>query len=110
MNRRIGMHEDPRRRHRVGVGEQLGVAARGRDIDGPVARAGHVGLAPLLDALERAGLARRGVVRAVAGADELLELVVEALVAKVALLLRDPFLQPEMRLDHELRHGVPPRF
>src|SRR5271154_3578132 len=48
-------------------------------------------------------------VRAVGGTDELLELVVEALVAKIALLFGHPFLQPEMRFDLEFRHGSAPK-
>ena len=75
-----------------------------------MAGAGDVGLASLLDRLEGAGLAGRDVMRPAAGADELLELVVEALVAEVALLLGDPLLQAEMRLDDELGHGVLPSF
>ena len=83
------------------------MAARGRDIDGPVAGAADVGLAALLDALEGAVI-DLVVVLALGGADQLAEFVVEALVAEIALFLGDPFLQPEMRFDHELGHGDPP--
>ena len=44
-------------------------------------------------------------VSAVGGTDELLELIIEAFVAKVTLLFRHPLLQSEVRLDLELRHG-----
>ena len=99
---RVGGNEDAARGDRVGVGVELGVAARGRHVDRPVAGAGDVGLAALLDRLEGADLAALGVVGAAAGADQLAELVVEALGAEVALLLGDPFLQTEVRLDDEL--------
>ncbi len=105
---RIRPDENARRRHRIGIREQLGVAARGRDVHGPVAGAGDVGLPPLLDALERAAGALRHVVRAVRRADEFPELVVEPLSAKIALLFRHPFLQPEMRFDLELGHAFAP--
>src|SRR5580704_8522738 len=39
-------------------------------------------------------------------ANELLEFIVEPFVAKVILLLRDPFLQPEVRFDLEFCHDV----
>ena len=51
---RIGGNEDARRRDRIGVGIEPGMAVRGRDVDRPVAGAAHVGLAALLDALEGA--------------------------------------------------------
>src|ERR1700722_16311809 len=86
------------------------MAARCGDVHGPMASAGNVGLAAFLDALERAVMPRRRVMSAVRGADELLEFVVEAFVAKIPLLLRYPFLQPEMRLDLELGHGAAPWF
>src|ERR1700722_18222828 len=84
------------------------MAARCGDVHGPMASAGNVGLAAFLDVLERAVMPRRRVMSAVRGADELLEFVVEAFVAKIPLLFRYPFLQPEMRLNLELRHGADP--
>ena len=80
------------------------MASAGRHVDRPVAGAGDVGLAALLDRLEGADLVALDVMGAAAGADELLELVIEALGAEVALLLGDPLLQAEMRLDDELGH------
>src|SRR6185503_20654318 len=91
-----------------GVGVELRVAPRCRDVYRPVAGAGDIGLAALLDRLEGADLVALDVVGAAAGADELLELVVEALGAEVALLLGDPLLQTEMRLDDELGHCALP--
>jgi len=44
------------------------------------------------------------VVAALRRADQLAELVVEPLGAEIALLLRHPFLQAEMRFDHKVRH------
>src|SRR5689334_5112920 len=85
------------------------MALGGRDIDGPVAGAADVGLPTLLDTLERAfiGLV---VVAALGRADQFAELVVEPLGAEIALLLRHPFLQAEMRFDHKLRHLLLPGF
>src|SRR5437868_15384472 len=72
----------------------------------PVAGAAHVGLAALLDALERA---RGALVVMLAGgrADQLTELVVQSFGAEVAFLLGHPLLQAEVRFDDELAHGVP---
>src|SRR5580698_8380191 len=81
----ISAHKNARWRDRIGIGEQLGVAARRRDVDRPVAGAGDVGLAPLLDALKRPALSCCGVVGTVGGANELVELVIETLGAKVPL-------------------------
>src|SRR5262249_53338138 len=89
-----------------GIGKQFGMAARCGDIHRPMAGAGDVGLASLLDALERAALTRGHMVGAAGRSDEFLELIVEAFVAKVPLLLRHPFLQPEVRFDLECWHGL----
>src|SRR5450631_1862386 len=104
---RIGGNENPRRSDRVQVGIQFGVAARGCDVHRPVAGAADVGLAALLDTLESApaGLV---VVLALGRADQFAEFVVQSGIAKIALLLRNPFLKPEMRLDDEPGHGDPP--
>src|ERR1051326_7337726 len=69
-----------------------------------MAGAAHVGAAALFDALIGAVSVTLVVMLAAARADELLEIVIKAFSAKVILLLRDPFLQPKMRLDHELGH------
>ena len=45
---------------------------------------------------------------AVGRADQFTEFVVEPFGAEIALLLGHPFLQPEMRLDHELGHRRAP--
>ena len=108
LHRRVGGNEDAARGNRIGVGIELGVAPGGRHVHRPVAGAGDIGLTPLLDRLEGACLAGLDVMRPAAGADELLELVVETLVAEVALLLGDPLLQAEMRLDDELGHALLP--
>src|SRR5215475_9425077 len=76
----------------------------GGDVDGPVAGAADVGLASVLDALEGA-LIDLVVVLALGRADQLAEFIVEPLGAEIALLLGDPFLQAEMRFDHEFRHA-----
>src|SRR6185312_17091269 len=104
---RIRRHEDSGRRDRVDVCVEPGVAPGSGDVDGPVTGAADVALASLLDALEGA-FVRLVVVLAFAGADQLAEFIVEPLGAKIALLLGDPFLQPEMRFDHEFRHAFPP--
>jgi hypothetical protein len=83
------------------------VAVRGGDVDGPVAGAADVGLAALLDALEGAFI-DLVVVLALGRTDQLAKLIVEPFVAEVALLLGHPFLQTEMRFDHEFGHGRPP--
>src|SRR5262245_14200068 len=40
-------------------------------------------------------------------ADKLLEFILEASFAKIALLLCNPFLQAEVRFDHEFGHRFP---
>ena len=73
-----------------------------RDVDGPVAGAAHVGLAALLEGLIGADLV--ALCRATLPSGRLhflAEFVVQAFVLEVALLLGDPFLQPEVRLDDE---------
>ena len=104
-HRRLRRHEHRGRRHRVRVGVELAVTGRGGDVHRPVARAADVTAASLLEGLVGAHLVGGGVLfRRVPGAVVVAELVVEALVAEVALLLGDPFLQPEVRRDHEFRH------
>src|SRR4051794_21934194 len=66
-----------------------------------------IGLPPLFDTLEGA-LVGLVVVLPLGGADQFAKFIVEALGAKIALLLGDPFLQAKMRLDHEFAHGGPP--
>ena len=107
-HRRVGRHEDPRRRHRVGVRVELAVAGGRGDPDGPVAGAAHVGRPARLERLVGAHLVAAVVDLAVRRLDQLAEDVVEALRREVALLLGDPFLQAEVRLDDELRHGHAP--
>ena len=85
------------------------MAGGGRDIHGPVAGAADVGLASLLDTLERA-LVDLVVVLARGRADQFAEFVVETFGAKIALFLGDPFLQPKMRFNDELAHGDLPVF
>src|ERR1700751_2621580 len=75
-----------------------------RDVDGPVTGAADVGLASLLDALEGAFI-HLVVVLAFRRADQLAEFIVEPFGAEIALLLGNPFLQAEMRFDHEFRHA-----
>ena len=81
------------------------MAARGRNVHGPVAGAAHIGLTALFDALEGAPAALV-VVLAFGRADQFAEFVIQALIAKIAFLFRDPFLKPEMRFDDELGHGI----
>jgi len=102
---RIGGNENSRRRDRVGVGIEPGMAVRRRHVDRPVTGAAHVGFAALLDALERAFRALV-VVLAVARPDQLAELVVETLGAKVALLFGHPLLQAKVRFDDEFAHAA----
>ena len=84
------------------------MAVRGGDIDGPVAGAAHVGGAAFLERLERADLVALVVVLAVAGAHQLAEFVVETFVGEIALLVGDPLLEAEVRLDDELAHVSSP--
>src|SRR5262245_52862859 len=74
------------------------------DADRPMAGAAHVGGTALLEGLEGADLVALVVMRSAGRLNKLAELVVEAGFPEVALLLGNPFLQPEMRLDHELAH------
>src|SRR5438477_13036388 len=70
--------------------------------------AAHVRYAAALERLEGADLVALVMVRPAGRLDQLAEFVVEPLILEVALLLGDPFLQPEMRLDDEflLGHGA----
>jgi hypothetical protein len=105
---RIGRNENARWRHRIGVGIEPGMAVRGRHVHGPMAGAAHVGFAALFDALEGAFRALV-VVLAAARADQLAELVVEALGAEISLLLGHPLLQAKVRLDDEFAHTASSR-
>jgi hypothetical protein len=68
-----------------------------------VASAVDIGRAALFERLKSAGLRAVLVVRLAFGRfDGFLENVVETFVAEIALLVGDPFLQPEVRLDDEL--------
>src|SRR6185437_16240440 len=86
------------------IAVHLALAGRGRDVDGPVARTADVRGAALLQRLVGADLVALVVDLAVGLLHQLLEDVIEALVLEVALLLRDPFLQPEVRFDDEFAH------
>ena len=101
LHRRIGRHEHAGGRDRIGLGIELAVAGGRRHADGPVAGAAHIGRAAFLERLEGADLVALVMVRAVARLDQFPKFVVEARVLEVALLLGDPFLQAEMRLDDE---------
>src|SRR5262249_4756931 len=96
------------RRDRVDVAVEPPLALGGRDADGPMAGAAHIRLAPTLKTLHGADLVAFVVVRPASRLDQFLKNVVEAFVLEVALLLRHPFLQAEMRLDDEfvLGHGT----
>src|SRR5262245_29430957 len=83
------------------------MALGGSDVDRPVAGAADVGLAAALEGLKRADLVAEIVRGTVARLDGLTEFVVESLGFEVALLLRDPFVQPEVRFDQK-RHLGPP--
>jgi hypothetical protein len=110
-NRRIGRHEDRGRRHRVGARVQLAVAGSRRDIHGPVAGAADIRGAAGFQRLVGAHLG--ALVMDLAGGllHFLVEGVLEPLVAKISLLLGHPFLQSEVRLDHEFfRHDQAIRF
>src|SRR6059058_2004775 len=80
------------------------MAPGGGDVDGPMAGAADVGLAALFERLEGADPVALVVDTALGRLDHLLEDVIEALVAEIVFLLRDPFLKAEMRLDDEFRH------
>jgi hypothetical protein len=109
-DRRVGSNEHPGRRDRIGIRIEPPLALRRRDADGPVTRAAYRRLAPTFERLERTDLVAPVVVPAVAGLDQLLEHVVETCVPEVPLLVGNPFLQAEMRLDDEGRfnHFRPP--
>src|SRR5436190_4932112 len=70
-----------------------------------MAGAAHVRCAAALEGLIGADLVALVVVRAAGRLDQFAEFVVEAFVPEVALLLGDPFLQPEVRLDDEFVLG-----
>ena len=70
--------------------------------------AADVGLTALLDAL-KGPFGPLVVVLALGRADQFAELVIETLIAKIALLLSDPLLKPEMWFDDKLAHENPPR-
>ncbi len=76
--------------------------ARGGDVHGPVARARDVRLAAFLERLKGADLVALVVDLAAGGLHLLAEFVVQTFILEVALLLRDPLLQAEVRLDDEL--------
>ena len=69
-------------------------------------RAAHVGGAALLERLIGPDLVALVVMLSVGRTDQLAKLVVEALGGEISLLVRDPFLQAEVRLDDELGHGL----
>src|SRR5262249_60247373 len=93
-------------------GTEAAVDLGGGDADRPMAGAAHVRRAAALERLHGTDLVALVVVRAVGRLDQLLEDVVEAFVPEVALLLGDPFLQPEVWLDDELvlGHAFAPSF
>ena len=110
LDRRIRRHEDAGRRHRIDLAVKPALALGGCDPDGPVAGAAHVGVAAGLERLHGADAVALVVVRAVRRLHLLAEHVVEPFVLEVALLLGDPLLQAEVRLDDELflGHGLSP--
>src|SRR5262245_22057739 len=71
-----------------------------------MAGAADVGFAALLDHMKGADLVLGVMVLAVGRLHELEEFVVEPFVLEVALLLRHPLVQAEMRLDNELAHRL----
>src|SRR3954469_16993912 len=102
---RLGRNEDRCRRDRVRVGVHLAVPAGGGHVPRPMTGAADVGLAPLLEALVGADLVRRGVgLVEIPALPDAMELVVEACLLEVPLLLGDPLVQPEVRTDDELAH------
>src|SRR5262245_25931306 len=103
-DRRFRRDENPARRHRVGVGIELAMARRGRDVDGPMAGGAHVAGAALLEGLVGADLVAQVMDLAVLRRGLLAKLVSEPLRGEIALFLGHPFVQPEMRGDDELGH------
>ena len=113
---RVRRHHDPARRDDVGFAPHRADLLRGGLVHGPVAGAGNVGLGALVATGALVGFERAGEqIGHLAGAVELLrlagrgtegEFIVEALVAEIPLLVRDPFLQPAMRLDDEFLHDL----
>ena len=98
LDRRLGRHEHRRGGNRVRVGVHLGVALGCGDVDGPVAGAAHVAVAARFDVLVGADLVRRGVrVGEVLAFESLAELVIEAFGLEIALFLRNPLMQAEVR-------------
>src|SRR5262249_6358659 len=98
---RILGHEHARRRHRIDASIKPAIALRRGDADGPMAGAAHVGGAAALERLHGTNLVALVMVRAVGRLDQLLKDVIEAFVLEISLLLRDPFLQPKVRLADE---------
>ena len=84
------------------------MALGGGDVHRPVAGAGDVRLPPALEGLHRADLVAKLLRRAIARLNELAEHIVEPFVLEVALLLRDPLLQAEVRLDDEFSLAIVP--
>ena len=84
------------------------MAVRGRNIYRPMTGAAYIRLTALLDALEGA-LIDLVVVLAFGRADQLPEFILQPFREKIALLLRNPFLQPEVRLYDEFAHGASSR-
>src|SRR5262249_55949336 len=89
------------RSNRIDVGIEPAFALRRRDAHGPMTGTAHVGGAAALERLHGADLVALVVMRAVRRLDQFLEDVIKALSLEVTLLLRHPFLQPEVRLDDE---------
>jgi len=75
-----------------------------------MARAADIRRATLLKRLIRPDIGPLIVDLAVGGLDFLTENVVQLLGSEVSLFFCDPFLQPEMRLDHEPAHLEPLSF
>src|SRR5262245_42041802 len=98
-------HEDAGGRYRIRIPVEFAVPDRGRDVDRPVARPADVAGPPGLESLIGADLVAEIVLAAGATPDHVTELIVEALGGEVALLLRDPLVQPHMRRDDELGHA-----
>ena len=97
-------HEDRARAHRISVGIKQPVARRGGDVDRPVAGARDVALTAFFEGLEGAELVALLVVFRVLRIEGLAEFVVQAFRSEVALLLGNPFMEPEVGLDDELGH------
>jgi len=70
-----------------------------------MAGAGDVRLPSFLDALEGSPHAGGRMMRSIARANELLELILEPLVSEIALFLGDPFLEAKVGLDGKSWHG-----